>query len=208
MSMYLSKPDLIRWTADQLARARASIERSDAPKVLDTAKEAIYERLFDVIHEGKFDLPEPEPRTVEVIREVPAPERRMQTEPGTAKEPHRRFLRSALAVALVQAYLQPEHTFAGTPFFRRLEHQGFPKCNDGTQLKHWGLIEKAGRGNVYRVTDLGQRFVMHETKVPLEAWIANDACDRLSGDLVAITDVLLPHDRQKFIPARILRNWP
>lgn len=66
------------------------------------------------------------------------------------------------------------------------------------ELARWGLIERAPDrakdGNpstgLYRVTDLGRRFVHGEATVPARAITYNDELLRLEGEPVSIRDVL------------------
>lgn len=68
---------------------------------------------------------------------------------------------------------------------------------DEAKLVHWGLIEEqpderddGGRAGIWRITDLGVRFVQGEAKVPKYACIYNKRCFGHEGPDVTIHECL------------------
>lgn len=68
---------------------------------------------------------------------------------------------------------------------------------DGTQLRHWGLVEQekerrpdGGRSGFWRITVKGVAFLKDQTKIPKYAYVYNGEVLSLSGDLVSVRDII------------------
>ena len=75
--------------------------------------------------------------------------------------------------------------------------QGAQHSNEEPKLRYWGLLEEelelrpdGGRAGWWRVTELGEWFVLKEATVPRYARIYDNRCLSLVGDQVSITDAL------------------
>ena len=68
---------------------------------------------------------------------------------------------------------------------------------DASRLRHWGLAEQeserradGGRSGWWRVTPLGQAFVLDQATIPKYAWVYNGTCERWGGEPVTIREAL------------------
>lgn len=66
-----------------------------------------------------------------------------------------------------------------------------------SELRHWGLVEQeserredGGRSGWWRVTDLGERFVLGQATIPKYAWVYNGRCFKQGGEQVTVHDAL------------------
>lgn len=104
---------------------------------------------------------------------------------------YRRKLNSGMALSLIVMYRA-----GGTEFVHLPSTVGARSREEG-KLRHWGLVEEAdskrpdgGRPGFWRVTELGEDFVLGRVEVPRYADIYNGAGLGLSGDFIGIREAL------------------
>lgn len=103
---------------------------------------------------------------------------------------YRRKINATMARALISLWRTSDHQFVHAPSLPGDTHEM-------SQLVWWGLIaeeaarrEDGGRAGWWRVTDLGERFVLCQARVPKYARIYDGRCLGVHGDLVSIRDCL------------------
>jgi hypothetical protein len=108
---------------------------------------------------------------------------------------YKRSITSSQGRALVVQYRQFQREWAHLPELRML--QGPQHSNEEPKLRYWGLLEEesdrredGGRAGWWRLTELGERFVHEEVRVPKYARVYDGRCLGLKGDPVDIKDVL------------------
>lgn len=114
----------------------------------------------------------------------PACEQRVQV--------YRRRLNSGMAHSLIRMYL------AGGLDFVHVPTAVGSRSREEGKLRYWGLIEEettehrpdGGRTGHWRVTKLGELFVLNQAKVYSHARVYNGRCLGLVGDLITIEDAL------------------
>ena len=108
---------------------------------------------------------------------------------------YRWSLYSTAAQALILFY-----RLGGTTDFvhsRDLKDHGHRGHGDASRLLHWGLVEEektitgpGARSGYWRVTSLGEQFVLGHVNIPKYAWVYNSGVYKLEGDLISIHDAL------------------
>jgi hypothetical protein len=109
-----------------------------------------------------------------------------------------RKLTSVPVRALVGLYIDHGLEYGHLPTVA--EHHLAGQAHQGGYLAlsaHWGLMEDerhrrpdGGRAGIWRVTPEGESWLRGESSIPMYARIYNGRCLGLTGDLVAIGDVL------------------
>jgi hypothetical protein len=108
---------------------------------------------------------------------------------------YRRKINSSQARALIVQYRHYGSVWAHLPALRML--QGAQHSNEEPKLRYWGLLEEesdrredGGRAGWWRVTDLGERFVLGQARVEKYARLYDGRCLNLAGPFVSIQDAL------------------
>lgn len=104
---------------------------------------------------------------------------------------YRRKLNSGMARSLIQMYR------AGGRDYIHLPTTIGARSREEGKLRYWGLVEEApveredgGRAGYWRVSAVGELFVLGQTKVYSHARVYNGKCLGLVGDMISIQDAL------------------
>lgn len=105
---------------------------------------------------------------------------------------YRRRITSSMARMLIRM-----HRVAGCDYAYLPDLRDGNGSMDTTMLRYWALIEEdreprpdGGRAGWWRLTPLGQSFVLGEVEVPMYARVYDGRVLSLVGDLVHISDAL------------------
>lgn len=123
---------------------------------------------------------------------------------GQMAKVYKRKINSGMAKALIVMY---KH--AGTDWFYLPNIRSQWQGRDEAILRYFGLIEEAtekredgGRAGWWRVTEVGQAYVLNQTKTYKYARVYDGKCMGLVGDLVGIKEAL----GDKFDYAELMRT--
>jgi len=104
---------------------------------------------------------------------------------------YRRKINSGMARSLISMYR------AGKTEFIHIPTTIGSRSREEGKLRYWGLVEEetalrpdGGRAGYWRVTEMGELFVLGKVKVPMYAEVYDGERLSLSGDMVGIIDAL------------------
>lgn len=108
---------------------------------------------------------------------------------------YRRRVNSSMAVGLIAMYRAFGTEFGYVQTLRR--ERGATDNREESKLRYWGLVEEeivlrpdGGRAGFWRVTPLGEAWVLHRSTIPKYARIYNGRCLGTLGGPVTIVDAL------------------
>jgi hypothetical protein len=112
---------------------------------------------------------------------------------------HAQVYRWSLYSTAVQALILFQRLGGTTDFTHsnELKDYGYKGQGDAARLRMWGLVERqsdqredGGRSGYWRVTSLGERFVLGQVRVPKYAWVYNGRVLRMDGEPVGVREAL------------------
>lgn len=108
---------------------------------------------------------------------------------------YKRSINSTMARGLIDIYRASGQEWCHVRTLRR--RSGAGDNREESKLRYWGLVEEeserredGGRSGWWRVTPVGQQFVLGQLHVAKYAHIYDGRCLRLSGPLVTIRQAL------------------
>ena len=108
---------------------------------------------------------------------------------------YKRNVNATMARSLIALYRAYGREFGSLPDLRR--KVGLHHSNQEATMAYWKLIEEeptvredGGRAGFWRVTDLGERWILRQTTIPKYARVYDGRCLGHRGDPVTIIDAL------------------